>query len=58
MSNDYLKGESIETIKRNKRKRYCSLYQKELIGIFNDMKEELGQNCSKLNELAESTIEF
>ena len=56
ISNNDLKAESIETTKWNK-KQYCTLDQEELIDIFNVMKEELGKNCSKLNEVAkESTI--
>ncbi|CAM2729934.1 unnamed protein product, partial [Rotaria socialis] len=53
VSNDSLKVESIESIKQNKA-RHCTIHREELIDIFNDMKNELRKNCSKINELVKN----
>ncbi|CAF4987704.1 unnamed protein product [Rotaria sp. Silwood1] len=42
--------ESIETIKKNKSNQ-CTIYRDELINLFNAMRDELRNNCSKIDEL-------
>ncbi|CAF5020719.1 unnamed protein product, partial [Rotaria sp. Silwood1] len=50
ISNGSFKMESIETIKKNKSNQ-CTIYRDELINLFNAMRDELRNNCSKIDEL-------